>query len=83
MWREDKVTYKIIDTLGVIDQRTDRKGVVWAKEVNIVSWNDHEPKVDVREWNEDHTQMKKGITLTFEEADKVADILTAFKEERR
>lgn len=82
MWREDKVTYKVIDTLGVIDQRTDRKGVTWTREVNIVSWNDHEPKVDIREWDEDHTQMKKGITLTFEEADKVAEILTAFAQER-
>ena len=39
----------------------------WKKELNEVSWNDNEPKFDIREWNEDHTKCGKGITLTYEE----------------
>ncbi len=39
----------------------------WRKELNEVSWNDREPKFDIRDWSEDHTKMGKGITLTYEE----------------
>ena len=82
MWMKDKVTFKIVDPIKRINHRTDHNGEVWIKEVNIVSWNEKEPKVDIREWNEDHTQMKKGITLTFEEAEAVADALNYIKAER-
>ena len=82
MWMKEKVTFKIVDPIKRINHRTDHKGEVWIKEVNIVSWTEKEPKVDIREWNEDHTQMKKGITLTFEEAEAVADALNYIKAER-
>lgn len=39
----------------------------WTKELNLVSWNDREPKFDLREWNEDHSKMSKGITFTNDE----------------
>jgi hypothetical protein len=37
------------------------------KELNLVKWGDHEPKYDLRGWNEDRSQMSKGITLTKDE----------------
>lgn len=39
----------------------------WKKEFNLVSWNDKEPKFDLRDWSPDHTKMGKGITLSKEE----------------
>ena len=36
-------------------------------ELNKVSWNDRDPKYDLRQWNEDHTEMRKGITLNDEQ----------------
>ncbi len=39
----------------------------WTKELNRVSWNDAEPKYDLRSWSPDHLKMGKGITLTDEE----------------
>lgn len=39
----------------------------WKKELNLVSWNDSDPKYDVRDWAPDHEKMGKGITLTKEE----------------
>ena len=66
-------TYEIIKRLGTISTRTDKNGEEWTKEVNIVAWNHHEPKVDIREWNGD--RMTKGITLTFDEVDKVIELL--------
>jgi hypothetical protein len=49
----------------------------WNKELNLVSFNDREPKLDIREWNPDHTEMGKGITLTKEEANKLNELLDA------
>ena len=42
--------YEITKFLGVIGEGT--KG--WKKEVNLVSWNDRKPKLDIRDWDENH-----------------------------
>ena len=47
----------------------------WTKELNMVSWNDHEPKYDIREWSPDHTRMGKGVTLTEEEIGNLRALL--------
>ena len=62
---------KLPKSLGIISEST--RG--WTKELNMVSWNDREPKYDIREWNPDHTRMGKGITLSQEEIDKLKEIL--------
>ncbi len=35
--------------------------------MNLISWNDREPKYDIRDWSPDHEKMGKGVTLTTEE----------------
>lgn len=47
----------------------------WKTEVNLVSWNDKEAKLDIRPWNEDHTRMGKGISLNYEEAQLLKEAL--------
>ena len=54
------VNFNIVEHVAVLCDR----GRGWVKEVNLVSWNDGAPKVDIREWNSDHTSMKKGITMS-------------------
>ncbi len=66
-----EIKYEIVEHLGVLSE-TD-KG--WKKELNLVSWNDREPKYDLRDWSENHDRMNKGITLTKEEANMLKDIL--------
>ncbi|AIA29570.1 hypothetical protein MCFN_02160 [Mycoplasmopsis californica] len=39
----------------------------YTKELNLVAWNENEPKYDIRDWSEDHARSSKGITLTAEE----------------
>lgn len=63
--------YEILEQLGEFSNN----GRGWSKEVNIVSWNDGEGKVDIRNWNQDHSRMGKGISLTHEEARKLRDLL--------
>lgn len=39
------------------------------------SWNDGEPKYDVRQWSPDHSKMGKGISLSREEAQELVNLL--------
>lgn len=66
-----EVKYEIIEQLGVLSESD--KG--WKKELNLISWNDREPKYDIRDWSENHEKMGKGITLTEDEAKKLRNIL--------
>jgi hypothetical protein len=59
------VNYDIREHLAVLSVG----GRGWNKEVNIVSWNGGPAKIDIRDWNEDHTRCAKGITLTRDEAE--------------
>lgn len=66
-----EIKYEIIEQLGVLSE--SEKG--WKKELNLVSWNGREPKYDLRDWSENHEKMRKGITLSEEEAIKLRNIL--------
>ena len=39
----------------------------WERQLNLISWNDGEPKYDIRDWSPDGTRMGKGISLSGEE----------------
>ena len=47
----------------------------WNKEIRLVSWNDADPKYDIRDWSPDDEKMGKGITLTEEEARNLLGLL--------
>lgn len=51
----------------------------WTKELNIISWNGGVPKLDIRDWAPEHEKMGKGITLSEEEAEKLAKLLLTLK----
>lgn len=63
--------FDIQKTLGIISESA--KG--WKREVNVMTWNNKKAKVDIREWDEKHEQMGKGITLNKEELKQLKDIL--------
>ena len=65
------VSYTIHEHLAVLERYEGRE-VPWAKELNIVSWNGGEPKIDIRDWDvSTHRRMSRGITLTEEQAEKM------------
>ncbi|HHU20022.1 MAG TPA: hypothetical protein GXZ58_07410 [Bacilli bacterium] len=66
-----KVNYEIVKQIGVVSK--SKTG--WTKELNLVSWNDRDPKYDLRDWAPDHEKMGKGITLSKEEVDALTKIL--------
>ncbi|WP_300979534.1 YdbC family protein [Streptococcus thermophilus] len=47
----------------------------WRKELNRVSWNDAEPKYDIRSWKNDHSRVGKGVTLFKDEMKVLADTI--------
>ena len=66
-----ELKYEIVEHLGVISENA--KG--WTKELNLVSWNDREPKYEIRDWAPEHAKMGKGITLSADEAASLKEIL--------
>jgi hypothetical protein len=66
-----EIKYEIKETLGSLSESLK----TWKKELNLISWNDKEPKYDIRDWSPEHEKMGKGITLSLEELKKLRDIL--------
>ena len=66
-----ELKFEITEKIGVISENA--KG--WTKELNLVSWNEREPKYDLREWAPDHSKMGKGVTLPADELAQLKDIL--------
>lgn len=72
-----ELKYEITKSIGVLSENA--KG--WTKELNMVSWNDREPKYDLREWSPDHSRMGKGITLTEEDINSLKNLLNGIDDE--
>lgn len=68
--KNNEVKFEIVEQIGVL---TEKSGG-WKKELNLVAWNDKEPKYDIRDWDENHEKCGKGITLTQEELSKLCDL---------
>ena len=68
----DDIGYEIQRHIGIVREQTDAG---WTKELNIVSWNGAIGKYDIREWDNTHTRMSRGITLTSAEAENLYQIL--------
>ncbi len=65
------IKYEIIKNIGVLSESSSG----WTKEFNLISWNDREPKYDLRDWDPEHEKMGKGVTLTEEELKKLKELL--------
>lgn len=70
-----EIKYEIIKTIGVLSKSASG----WAKELNLIRWNDREPKYDLRDWSADHTKMGKGVTLSAEELSALRELLNSIE----
>ena len=66
-----EIKYDIIQKIAVLAQRP--RG--WERQHNLISWNDGEPKYDIRDWSPDGSKMSKGISLSHDEMAVLKDIL--------
>lgn len=69
------IKYEIVQKLGVIS----KAGSGWAKELNLISWNDRAPKYDLRDWSADGSKMGKGVTLTRDELLALRELLNTME----
>ncbi len=67
------IKYEITEGFGVLSE--SNKG--WNKELNLISWNDREPKYDIRDWSPDHEKMGKGVTLSRDELVELKKLLNS------
>jgi hypothetical protein len=65
------IKFEIIKKIGILSKSD--KG--WAKELNLISWNDREPKYDIRDWAPDGKTMGKGVTLSAQELAALRELL--------
>ena len=66
-----EIKYEVVERIAVLSQRP--RG--WERQLNLISWNDHEPKYDIRDWSPDGSKMGKGISMTKEDLIALKGIL--------
>ncbi len=70
-----EIKYEIVKNIGVLSKSASG----WAKEVNLISWNDREAKYDIREWSADREKMGKGVTLSMAELLVLKELLNSME----
>ena len=66
-----EIKFEITKKIGVLSKSPSG----WAKQLNLISWNDRDPKYDIREWSPDGGKMGKGVTLSGEELAALKELL--------
>ena len=69
--KDREITFEIVEHLGVFGK--DTKG--WTRELNKVAWNGGPAKFDVRNWDETHQKMGRGVTMTQQEMTEFKSLL--------
>jgi len=70
-----EIKYEIVKKLGVLSKSASG----WAKELNLISWNDRDPKYDLRDWSGDGEKMGKGVTLSRDELLALKELLNTIE----
>ena len=65
------ITFTITKPLAVLYEND--KG--YTKEVNMISWNGADAKLDIRQWAPNHSKSLKGMTFTKDEGRKLMETL--------
>ena len=70
-----EIKYEIVKKIGVLSKSASG----WAKELNLISWNDRDPKYDLRDWSGDGEKMGKGVTLSRDELLALKELLNTIE----
>lgn len=69
----NEIKFEILKNIGILSESASG----WRKELNLISWNDRDPKYDLRDWSPDHSKMGKGVTLSAEELSALKSLLNS------
>ena len=64
--------YEITERIAVLSTNPTNG---WERQLNMISWNDRDPKYDIRDWAPDGKKMSKGVSMTAEEMAVLKGIL--------
>jgi hypothetical protein len=70
-----EIKYEIIKKIGVLSKSASG----WEKQLNLIRWNDRDPKYDIRDWSPDGQKMGKGVTLSKEELLALKELLNTIE----
>lgn len=74
-----EIRFEIVEHIGVLSGYSTG----WNKELNLVSWNEGQPKYDIRDWSPDHAHMSRGVTLHEKEMRQIFDLMKKRRMESR
>ncbi len=66
-----EIKFEITKKIGMLSKSASG----WEKQLNLISWNDRDPKYDLRDWSPDGVKMGKGVTLSKEELLALKELL--------
>ena len=69
-----EIKSEVVKEIGILSTSKSN----WNREVNIIRWNDGQPKLDIRDWAPEHERAGKGITLTAEEVAVLKELLADY-----
>ena len=61
--RQNEFTFAITEHIAILEIHPSG----WRRELNMVSWNGQSPRYDIRDWDQTHERMSKGVVLTAKE----------------
>ncbi len=76
---DEPIRFKVVEHIATLS--TSETG--WHKELNKVSWNDAEPKYDIRSWKDDYSRVGKGVTLFEDEMKVLANAIQNLEEKKK
>lgn len=74
-----EIRFEIVERIGVLSGYSTG----WNKELNLVSWNEGQPKYDIRDWSPDHAHMSRGVTLHEKEMRQIFELMKKRRMESR
>jgi hypothetical protein len=70
-----EIKYEMVKKIGVLSKSDSG----WAKELNLISWNERDAKYDIRDWSPNGEKMGKGVTLSKEELLALKELLNTIE----
>lgn len=64
-----EITYEILEEIAILPKDREGKKTKWGLEVNLVTWNNKEPGVDIRWWSENRERVGKGVNISKRDAE--------------
>ena len=73
---QSNYNFKIHEKIGVVSEKPNG----WTLELNIVSFNGRDAKYDLREWRNDHTELRTGARFSESELKPLMELIGKYLE---